>query len=47
MGNLRKTTNINTHPHRVKHITIVHNNIIENFNDINKTKNLAKSVTVE
>lgn len=29
-----KADNINAHPHQVKHITIVHNGIIENFEEI-------------
>ena len=29
-----KATSINAHPHRVKHVTIVHNGIIENFKEI-------------
>lgn len=29
-----KATSINAHPHRVRHVTIVHNGIIENFEEI-------------
>lgn len=29
-----KATSVNAHPHRVNHVTIVHNGIIENFKDI-------------